>query len=527
MKRIFLFLVATLFIATFAVASQRLTDENDHIETSQSSPDTSPSDQNLSITVNGITFTMVKVQGGTFTMGATSEQGSDAYDDENPAHRVTLSDYYIGQTEVTQALWQAVMGSNPSNWEGSNQPVEQVSYDDCLRFISHLNQLTGRHFRLPTEAEWEYAARGGNKSRGYKYAGSNNLGNVAWYDGNSSGHPYPVAQKHANELGLYDMTGNVWEWCHDWYGSYSSTSQTNPQGPSEASDRVLRGGSWRSNAWGSRVSLRGDDTPDRSDGTIGLRLALSSATFSPSTSSRPSSPSEITSDNSQPSERFAVNGITFTMVKVQGGTFTMGATSEQGSDAYDDEKPAHRVTLSDYYIGQTEVTQALWQAVMGSNPSNWEGTNLPVEQVSYDDCLEFISRLNQLTGRQFRLPTEAEWEYAARGGDKSRGYKYVGSNNLGDVAWYTDNSGDQTHPVAQKQANELGLYDMAGNVWEWCHDWYGSYSSTSQTNPQGPSEASDRVFRGGGCNSGTGGCRVSFRDHTPHYRLSIGLRLAL
>ena len=228
------------------------------------------------------------------------------------------------------------------------------------------------------------------------------------------------------------------------------------------------------------------------------------------------------------SQTFTVNGVKFTMVPVEGGTFTMGATSEQGSDAWEDEKPAHEVTLSDYYIGQTEVTQALWEAVMGSNPSDSRGDNLPVEQVSWNDCQEFIQKLNQLTGKQFRLPTEAEWEYAARGGRKSRGYKYAGGNDIGLVAWYEDNSGNETHPVATKQANELGIYDMSGNVWEWCSDRYGDYQSSSQSDPQGPSSDSIRVGRGGSCYRNARLCRVSFRYGSfPDCRFIIlGLRLS-
>ena len=182
-------------------------------------------------------------------------------------------------------------------------------------------------------------------------------------------------------------------------------------------------------------------------------------------------------------ETINVNGVKFQMVKIQGGTFQMGATSEQGNDVSINEKPIHSVTLSDYHIGQTQVTQELWQAVMGSNPSEFKGdSQCPVENVSWNDCMEFIAKLNRLTGKNFRLPTEAEWEYAARGGSKSKGYKYSGSNNPDAVAWYDDNSGDKTHPVATKQANESGLYDMSENVWEWCYDRCGGYSSNSQTN---------------------------------------------
>lgn len=225
---------------------------------------------------------------------------------------------------------------------------------------------------------------------------------------------------------------------------------------------------------------------------------------------------------------FTVNGVQFTMVEVGGGTFTMGATSEQGSDAWDEETPAHQVTLSDYYIGQTEVTQALWEAVMGSNPSDHRGDNLPVEQVSWDDCQVFIQELNQLTGKQFRLPTEVEWEYAARGGRKSRGYKYAGGNNIDSVAWCDGNSGNETHPVATKQANELGIYDMSGNVLEWCSDWCGDYTSSSQSDPQGPSSGLYRVIRGGCYYNFARNCRVSYRiSNTLDYRSGyLGLRLS-
>ena len=243
-------------------------------------------------TVNGVSFVMVPVEGGTFQMGATSEQRSDGYDDEKPVHSVTLSSYSIGQTEVTQELWQAVMGSNvrqqrdslvamwpltsfPLSGEGAKYPMCYISWQDCQAFIAKLNKLTGQHFRLPTEAEWEYAARGGNQSKGYKYSGSNTIGDVAWYNGNSGKRTHEVGTKRPNELGLYDMSGNVYEWCQDWYGYYTSSSRTNPSGASSSSSaRVHRGGNWENNARICRTSFRGHKTPSDCEEGLGLRLAL-------------------------------------------------------------------------------------------------------------------------------------------------------------------------------------------------------------------------------------------------------------
>ena len=218
-----------------------------------------------------------------------------------------------------------------------------------------------------------------------------------------------------------------------------------------------------------------------------------------------------------------LNKLINNMVYVSGGTFIMGG------DESSDQTPTHSVTLSSYYICKYEVTQALWRAVMGSNPSKFKGDNLPVEQVSWNDCQTFINRLNSYTGRNFRLPTEAEWEFAARGGNYSRRYKYSGSNYIGDVAWYADNSGNRTHPVGTKQANELGLYDMSGNVWEWCSDWYGSYSSYSQSNPTGATSGFGRVERGG---NWCGLARYCCSSHRSYYAPGnsfddLGLRLVL
>ena len=219
----------------------------------------------------------------------------------------------------------------------------------------------------------------------------------------------------------------------------------------------------------------------------------------------------------QSTRTFTANGVSFMMVRVDGGSFTMGDNS------YDRDKPTHKVTLSSYYIGETEVTQELWQAVMGSNPSYFSGSQKPVDNVSWNDCQEFIRKLNSLTGQSFRLPTEAEWEFAARGGNKDQGH------TVGGGWWDRSGSPGQTNNVKMLSPNELGLYDMIGNVWEWCQDWYGNYSSSSQTNPTGPSSGSKRVLRGGSYENDSDFCTVSFRDlNTPSYRKTyVGMRLAL
>ena len=256
---------------------------------------------NYTETTNGLNLEMIAVLGGTFTMGCTSEQGDDCLENETPTHQVTLNNFYIGKYEVTQGQWKAVMGNNPSCYQkGDNYPVESVSWEDIVGtsgatmviknityyangFIYTLNQLTGKQYRLPTEAEWEYAARGGNESGSYKYSGSNSVGNVAWYWDNIPSQPFsnsrygtqPVGTKASNELGIYDMSGNVGEWCSDWFGDYSSNAQTNPTGPSSGSRRVVRGGGWDSGARYVRVSVRGIIGPSSTD-NLGFRLTCSS-----------------------------------------------------------------------------------------------------------------------------------------------------------------------------------------------------------------------------------------------------------
>ena len=255
--------------------------------TSSNIIDSSTSGSIITIHVkDGINIEMVKVEAGSFNMGATPEM-ENPHEDEKPVHRVTLTNnYYIGKYEVTQKLWKAVMRSNPSYFKGDDLPVESVSWNDCQAFISKLNTLTGKHFRLPTEAEWEYAARGGSKSRGYQYSGSNVIDDVAWFDDNSSSKTHVVGEKLSNELGIFDMSGNVAEWCQGKFYQYAASPSCNPIGnvesfsldPSVAARsmfRMARGGSYAYWAKYSQLSSRSNYEPNSHSSNLGLRLALS------------------------------------------------------------------------------------------------------------------------------------------------------------------------------------------------------------------------------------------------------------
>ena len=246
----------------------------------------------ISLIVNGVSFTMKYVEGDRFIMGAQREGhhwanfDSEAAGDETPPHFVTVSSFYMGETEVTQGLWEAVMGTTleqlrdnenpewPLRGIGADYPMYYVSWEDCQAFVSKLSALTGRTFRLPTEAEWEFAARGGKKSSGNKYSGSRHMGLAGWYYMNSASSSHPVKGKEANELGLYDMSGNVWEWCSDWFGAYERLPQTDPQGPDTGKERVLRGGGWAYYASRCRVSFRYKFDPDHCNSSYGFRLVM-------------------------------------------------------------------------------------------------------------------------------------------------------------------------------------------------------------------------------------------------------------
>lgn len=231
--------------------------------------------KDVTIQVGDVGLRMIYVEGGVFTMGGTAEQGEDVKEYENPAHPVKVNSYYIGMTEVTQELWETVMGWNYAWNTDSNQlPMEDVSWEECKEFVDVLSERTGKKFRLPTEAEWEYAARGGSKSGNHKYSGSDNIDDVAWYVSNSDDMTHEVGKKNANELGIYDMNGNVWEWCHDWYDTYSTSSYNNPTGPKTGDFRIFRGGSYKEKAEYNRTSNRSFNRPDFRYGNIGLRVVM-------------------------------------------------------------------------------------------------------------------------------------------------------------------------------------------------------------------------------------------------------------
>ena len=575
-----------------------------------------PSAGELTNTI-GMEFALVPA--GEFDMG--DESGPDS---RRPVTRVQISRaFYMGKHEVSQRQWEAVMGSNPSRFPacGDDCPVEQVSWVDAQEFARKLNEKEDTTlYRLPTEAEWEYAARAGTTGERY----FPDMDAIAWYEGNSEDTTHPVGAKRANSFGLYDMLGNVWEWVEDWFGPYPGGTVTDPVGPSEGSRRVVRGGGYSRPADENSATARGAGPPSTRYYNVGLRLAISAELVAgigaPSTDDHGDEPSlaspleigtpvsglieqgnDIDFFRLEFSERTEVaifttgslgttgslrdsanreeatdnggggnfrieatleTGVYYVRVESQGdgtggytlhlkertvftnpygmvfelvpsGQFDMGSTSDEAG-AQADERPVRRVQISqDFYMGKYEVTQRQWKAVMGeeNNPSvHQHCDDCPVDAVSWDDALVFVRELNKkLETTVYRLPTEAEWEYAARAGEAGEHYH---SGPLDEIAWYEGNSGETTHQVGEKRANAFGLHDMLGNVWEWVQDRYAtSYPDgpVPDPDPAGPATGSKRVLRGGSWYSKAETCRLANRySRWPGARTSIlGLRLAM
>jgi len=481
---------------------------------------------------------MVWINPGTFTMGSPSDELGR--DNDEVQHKVTLTQgYWLGKYEITQAQYKAVMKVNPSQFIGADLPVETVSWNDAIEFCEKLTEIEkaagrlpeGYEYTLPTEAQWEYACRAGTTTAFNN--GTNipteeqidkepcpNLDEVGWYEFNSDETTHPAGQKKPNAWGLYDMHGNVYEWCLDWYGKYPTSSVTDPTGPATGSNRVMRGGSWTYNAYGCRSAFRNYGSPDRRSNDRGFRVAL------------------VNKNITIP----LAKDVELDMIWINPGTFTMGSPSDELGRWGDEVQ--HQVTLTQgYWLGKFEVTQAQYEVIMGTNPSDFKGADRPVEKVSWNDAMKFCKKLTEIGkasgklpfGYEFTLPTESQWEYACRAGTTTA---LNSGKNLSDkvecpemdeVGWYKYNSDDKTHPVGQKQPNAWGLYDMHGNVFEWCLDWFGDYPTSSVTDPTGPSTGSARVVRGGSWDYSACNCRSANRiNRSPDSRNAYyGFRVAL
>ncbi|MDR3632788.1 MAG: formylglycine-generating enzyme family protein [Isosphaeraceae bacterium] len=576
------------------------------------------------------------IRPGTFWMGSPEDE-EGRYPDEGPRHEETIaSGFWMFDTPCTQALWEAVMGENPSEFKGLDRPIENVSWDQCHDFLKRLNErCEGLDLKLPTEAQWEYACRAGTDTPRYR----ENLNEIAWYSGNSQRETHSVGRLFPNAWGLYDTLGNVFEWCEDvWTPDYSTTKAA-----TASARRVIRGGSWLNDAQYVRAAFRSHDGPSirlhdlgfrcaefRAPGPVGwqedaerarerggvgaehsgdrdqasgagwinldapgmdgvsfgalapLRVSSDVEQVVLRTTTLPGWASAIGRDRyglwaeftierkgANPRAKRArkkksvlpaapLSPIRQRLRWIPPGRFLMGSPlDEEGRDA--DEGPQHEVTIAEgFWMFDTPCTQALWEALMDKNPSEFQSPDRPVEKVSWEDCQTFLGRLNAKVDLRLSLPTEAQWEYACRAGTTMATYAgpmvIQGANNapiLDEIAWYGGNSGIEfelshgwdaskwpekqfefdkagTHPVGRKKANPWGLYDMLGNVWEWCNDaWAEDYAERSRTTTA-DSASAQRVFRGGSWIYVAQYVRAAYRvrDVPPDRNHDLGFRCA-
>jgi len=555
--------------------------------------------------VEGIQFTMKGIA------AVTNGKIGHADQEHNGERTVSLTAYHIGQTEVTQDLWEAVMGDNPSAFSGGSnppasgetqgvRPVERVNWYSAIAFCNKLSLKLGRApvytvtvgetpvdfesltisqipttdnaewnavtadwsvngFRLPTEAEWEWAAQGGSARR--KWAGANDesaLASCAWYRANGGDKTHAAGKKGANAFGLSDMSGNVQEWCWDWYGDLTPGGGEDPTGEAVGTKRSVRGGSWKEDAENAACAFRSALEGFKAENTLGFRLVCRQQ-------GKP-----FTGSYNKDTGAGQVGSVKFTMKKID--AVTNGTIGHSDQAAAPTKNPPHQVNLSSYYLGETEVTQELYEAVMGNNPSWFQGSGKPpvtgevqaqrpVEQVSWYDALAFCNELTKKTmlgddecvywvdghiynavdaqakkipqprwsKKGFRLPTEAEWEWAAQGG--SARHKWAGTDNesaLTGYAWYyTGPDSMLTHQVTKKKANALGFFDMSGNVGEWCWDKAGELSDPLPADYAGPVEGTYRICRGGSVIYGTDHAACAKRlGFPPESGLCTGIRVA-
>jgi len=504
---------------------------------------------------------MIWIEPGTFIMGSPGDELGRLEDESQ--HQVTLTQgYWLGKYEVTQGQYQAVMGENPSEQQdtwgdyhniGINYPVYNVSWNDATNFCAKLTAIEreagrlpeGYEYTLPTEAQWEYACRAGTTTAlnsGKELSGyweCPEMDEVGWYSGNSSKELYPMGQKQPNAWGLYDMHGNVSEWCLDWYGDYPTSAVTDPTGPDTGEYRMIRGGCWNSNADHCRSAVRYHNLPSRVSSDDGFRVAL--ALFSKNIIV-PLTPGENATVPLSDTVNLDLNWI-------EPGTFMMGSPEDELGRGGDETR--HQVTLTKgYWMGKYEITQSQYEVIMGENPSRFIGADQPVELVSWEDAMAFCEKLTEKerlvgrlpTGYKFTLPTEAQWEYACRAGTTTTFNNgtdietdeevYGECPNLDPLGWYWCNSGEKTHPVGQKLPNAWGLYDMHGNVMEWCQDAKVRYPTTPIADPVEEDTEPYYAVRGGSYSyydDGAKNCRSAARNVrlNTSTSLSIGFRVAL
>jgi len=488
-----------------------------------------------------VTQRMRWIKPGEFMMG--SPEGEEGrWDDESPAHLVKLTQgYWMADSQVTQELWMAIgRGENPSSFEGESNPVESVSWEDCQAWFEKLcENHESLQLSLPTEAQWEYACRAGSTSAYCFGDDPKELTKYGWFDENSKRRSRSVKQLQPNGWGLYDMHGNVWEWCSDWYGDYAASTESDPTGPPEGTTRVIRGGSWFLSARHLRSACRFRFDPGPRDDGLGFRLLSSALGAEPSEGAmlpvaeqgtERARPVQVRVKDQETSrtDRFWKLGIKPQWVSDYGkddyglwcefqvprrdgkgmvtqrlrwikpGEFMMGSPeSEMGRE---DESPQHQVRLTQgYWLADTQVTQELITAIGTVEfSSKFEGKNHPMEYVSWDDCQAWIKNIvKHHNALPLALPTEAQWEYACRAGSTTAYCFGDDPKKLSKYGWFNENSKITTHPVKQLHPNGWGLYDMHGNVWEWCSDWYGDYAASAQSDPTGPAVGTSRVLRGG------------------------------
>ena len=521
---------------------------------------------------NAVGMKLVLIPPGEFLMGEGQE-----------SHKVVISKpFYLGKYAVTQEQWQAVTGLNPSEFKGPKNPVEKVSWDDCQVFLKRLGEkcrVAEGSFRLPTSAEWEYAYRAGSKTNYFFGDDESQLADYAWYAKNSGGTTHPVGEKKPNAWGLRDMCGNVWQWASDWYDlnyirhGFKDAPMDDPPGPHYGDTRTWCGGSWNCRSTVNfQAAWRFRGKPEEPRDCVGLRVCMvlpekpkpptpaASGTVAapqsqisnlksdiptavPGKLSPGAPPPAIAPFDSEQAKQHqqawakhlnvpveTTNSIGMKLVLIPPGEFTMG---DENCGKW--EKPLHKVVISKpFYLGKYEVTQEEWAAVLGINPSRFKGPRNPVEQVSWEDCQNFLKKLDQKCGAaegSYSLPSEAQWEYACRAGTTGKWFFGESEAELGDYAWYNDNSEGKPHPVGEKKANGWGLHDVYGNVWEWCADWFDNdyYKESPLSDPGGPSSGAAHVIRGGGWDypDPARGCRSAHRGKHElrflHY--AIGLRV--